>query len=92
MHMQASVNQPTAAESFLFGGERLPRLRELRRQLLVADLRLRVWLIDGVMELGTWLLRWRDRRRASQLLGEQMLQEQLKVEVEETKGEEWRRG
>lgn len=80
-HPHASVNQPTAAEAFLFGQEGLPRLKEIRRQLLVADLRLRVWLVDAGIETASWLSnRWRETKA---LVGEQLVVEQLKVQVEE---------
>lgn len=75
----ASLNKATAAEAFLFTREKRPVLKELRRQLAVADLRLRIWAVDSLIE---WLL-W--ARRASHLVapeppppkGEELAERQL---------------
>lgn len=76
---EASLNKATAAEAFLFTREARPLLKELRRQLVVADLRLRIWAVDYLIE---WLL-W--ARRASHLVapeppppkGEELAERQL---------------
>lgn len=76
---EASLNKATAAEAFLFTGEARPLLKELRRQLAVADLRVRIWVVDSLIE---WLL-W--ARRASHLVapeppppkGEELAERQL---------------
>lgn len=90
----ASLNKATASEAFMFTGEKRPLLKEAARQLAVADLRLRVWIMDAAIEWFMWL-----RARAkggggggSQSLvagaGEKMVQKQLHVDEEELAKEE----
>lgn len=84
---EASLNKATAAEAFLFTGEARPFLKELRRQLAVANLRLRIWVVDSLIE---WLL-W--ARRASHLVapeppppkGEELAERQLHLSDQEGK-------
>lgn len=89
---EASLNKATAAEAFLFTGEaRRPLLsiKELRRQLAVADLRVRIWVVDSLIE---WLL-W--ARRASHLVapeppppkGEELAERQLHLSDGQEGGE-----
>lgn len=69
----ASVNEATAAEATK--GKRRPLLEELRRQLAVADMRLRVWMIDGLIEWALWLRS--TAARAPQPKGEELAEKQL---------------
>ncbi len=76
---EASLNKATAAEAFLFTRERRPLLQELRRQLTVADMRLRIFAVDSLIELLLWA------RRTSHLVspeppqpkGEELAEKQL---------------
>lgn len=85
---EASLNRATAAEAFLFSSEtekRRPLLKELQRQLTVADMRLRVWVVDALIEWVLWM------RRTSHLVtpeppvpnGEEMAEKQLHLADDE---------
>lgn len=82
----ASLNQATAAEAFLFTDRRQPVLQELRRRLAVADMAVRVWAMDSLIEWVLWL------RNASHLVapapppqpkGELMVEQQLHLSSDE---------
>jgi hypothetical protein len=77
----APVNTSTAAEAFLFGGEKRPVYSEIRRRILVADLRLRLYIVDKAMEalvaINDWLVRRKGRDEAMQKLLEKELQVSL---------------
>jgi hypothetical protein len=77
----ASLNKATAAEAFLFTSERRPLLQEARRQLTTAHMRVRIWVVDSLIELVLWA------RKASHLVapeppqskGEEMAERQLRL-------------
>ena len=90
----APLNRSTASEAFLFQGEPRPVLKELGRQLALADLRLRLWLMDAGIEWYTWargkthlvapLAEATARPAAAGVVrGEEMVKEQLHLDPEE---------
>ena len=54
----APVNTSTASEAFLCSQEPRPIYKEIRRQIAVADLRARVWLIDQSIEWFQYIRGW----------------------------------
>lgn len=64
----ASLNKSTASEAFLFssaGGVEVDRRgvwwrdwKEVRRQMMVADLRVRLWVVDAAIEWALWARAW----------------------------------
>lgn len=77
----ASVNKATAAEAFLFTKEKRPVVKELRRRLTVLDMRMRVYLMDWLIEWVLWA------RKATHLVtpeppqpkGEELADKQLRL-------------
>lgn len=84
---EAPLNSATASEAVLFSSYTRPSLwKEAQRQVMLTDLRLRLWLVDAAFEWMTWLRR-RIPSNAEALPvtvgGEKMVERQLHVDLEE---------
>jgi len=100
----ASLNKSTASEAFLFSSGGRDRRgawwrdwKEVRRQVVVADLRLRLWVVDAAIEWALWararlplpaVVGGREGGGGVGVGGERMVEKQLHVneEVEEEAG------
>ncbi|TFJ81782.1 hypothetical protein NSK_007030 [Nannochloropsis salina CCMP1776] len=84
---EAPLNSSTASEAVLFSSYTRPSLwKEVQRQVMLTDLRLRLWLVDAAFEWMTWLRR-RIPSNAQALPvtvgGEKMVERQLHVDLAE---------
>lgn len=84
----APVNKSTASEAFLFSPEPRPIYKEIKRQIAVADLRARVWLIDQSIEwfqfIRGWVTHLRDHKNwkwnVENVRGELIAEKQLHLQ------------